>query len=355
MTERGFQPSEIKRGDYVLGGAVSLKGEALVPDGQWDKWLPPANNQNRDGFEPYDCVSQAVVAAVETLMNKEFSEKQNLSRRWLAWATGTEAKRGNDPTTVCTFLGKKGDVPEKDWPYPTPASDFYKTPPQNLWTLALEFPAEFEYDNQWLPATPEKMKDALTRSPLTVAGYAWEADANGLYYWPNGAQADHYFMLFGYEDGVAWHAFDSYENNYKRIAWDYPFIQVKEHTLHRNVVKPSAFALFRQWLREALGLQGTSFGAARSPRWGTVRRNHIAQFPNCAVCGRKGTTLKPNAVHHKVPFHKNPALELEESNLITLCQPHHLLFGHFMDWKSFNVNVESDSAQWLTSIETRPY
>lgn len=261
MTERGFQPSKIDRNDFVLGGAYSLKGVALVPDGQWDKWLPPAENQSKDGFESYACVSFAVTNAVEILIRQEFGEMENLSDRFLAYATGTEAKRGNDPTTVCTFLGKKGDVPEKDWPYPTPATEFYKTPPQNLYTLALEFPAEFEYDNQWVPATPEKMKDALTRSPLTVAGYAWAQDTEAMpmYYTPDGAQPDHYFVIFGYEDGKAWHAFDTYENNYKRLRWDYVFTQVKEHTLHRNVVVPSAWSKFVQLLREILGFQGMSW------------------------------------------------------------------------------------------------
>lgn len=283
MTERGFQPSEIQVTDYRLGGATQLKGEALVPDGQWDTWLPAPEDQSRDGFEPYACVTFAILNAVEILMRKEYGEIQNLSDRFLAYATGTEAKKGNDPTTVCKFLGKKGDVPEADWPYPTPASDFYKAPPQNLYTLALEFIAEFEYDNQWVPATPEAMKDALTRSPLTVAGYAWAQDENGMFYTPDGAQPDHYFVIFGYEDGVAWHAFDTYANEYKRLKWDFVFTQVKEHTLHRQVIQPSFFEKFVQLLRQILGLEAPTFGAVRSPEWSRVRdasreRTRIARY-----------------------------------------------------------------------------
>ena len=347
--ERGFQPSEIKQGDYILGAATSLKGEVLVPDGQWDAWLPAFENQSKDGFESYACVSFAVTSAVEILMRQEFGEIQNLSDRWLAWATGTGARKGNDPTTVCTFLGKKGDVPESDWPYPTPASDFYKTPPQNLYTLALEFIAEFEYDNQWVPATPQMRKDALTRSPLTVAGYAW-AFRNGLAYWPDGAAADHYFVVYGYEDGQYWKVLDTYERNLKQVEWNYPFVQVKEHTLHKQVIKPSAFALFVQWLREALGLDAPSFGAARSPKWSEVRNNFIAQNPTCAVCGTK----KGCEAHHRKPFHLHPELELDENNLITLCPRCHLLIGHLGSFKSYNVNVAEDSAHLLQEVKNRP-
>lgn len=354
MTNRGFQAAEIKPTDYILGGAVSLKGAALVPDGQWDKWLPAPEDQSRDGFEPYACVSYAILNAVEILMRQEFGEAQNLSDRFLAYATGTEAKKGNDPTTVCTFLGKKGDVHESDWPYPTPATDFYKTPPQNLYTLALAFVAEFGFDNQWVPATPEKMKDALTRSPLTVAGFAWAQDANELFYWPPGEYADHYFVIFGYEDGIAWHAFDSYANEYKRVAWDYPFIQVKEYTLHKNVVKPSAFALFVQWLREALGLQGTSFGAARSPQWSAVRNEFIRNNPTCAACG----TTKKLQAHHVVAYHTDKAKELDPSNLIALCEGMerncHRFIGHLDNFQSINENSREDAAAWLKRIQNRP-
>ena len=350
--ERGFQPSEIKQGDYILGAATSLKGEVLVPDGQWDAWLPASENQSKDGFESFACVSYAVLNAVEILMRQEFGDIQNLSDRFLAYATGTEAKKGNDPTTVCKFLGKKGDVLEKDWAYPTPATDFYKTPPKNLYTLALEFTAEFEYDNQWVPATPEMMKDALTRSPLTVAGYGWAQDNQEMpmYYTPDGAQPNHYFVVYGYEDGKAWHIFDSYENNYKRLRWDYVFTQVKEHTLHKNVVNPSAFALFIQWLRVALGLDAPTFGAARSPKWSEVRNNFIKQHPTCEVCGTK----KGCEIHHRRPFHLHPELELDEKNLITLCRPHHYLIGHLMSWSSYNVNVGEDAAHLLEEVKNRP-
>lgn len=100
--------------------------------------------------------------------------------------------------------------------------------------------------------------------------------------------------------------------------------------------------------------ENRTFGAARSPKWSQVRKAYIALHPRCAVCEAKGGILKPNQVHHKMPFHLNLALELDEKNLITFCSPHHLLVGHLMNFRSYNVNVENDSDYFRKKIENRP-
>lgn len=97
-------------------------------------------------------------------------------------------------------------------------------------------------------------------------------------------------------------------------------------------------------------------GAARSSHWPTVRKHHLEQHPACAVCG--GT--EKVEVHHKQPFHLNPALELDPANLITLCEANkggvncHLHYGHLGNFKAFNPTVESDAAAWAQKIKTRP-
>jgi 5-methylcytosine-specific restriction endonuclease McrA len=90
----------------------------------------------------------------------------------------------------------------------------------------------------------------------------------------------------------------------------------------------------------------------RSPHWETVRKNHIKLEPSCAACGIKSHLQ----VHHKLPFHLHPELELVQSNLITLCEQAgdagcHLKIGHLGDWKSFNPNVETDAKEKLLLTE----
>lgn len=91
--------------------------------------------------------------------------------------------------------------------------------------------------------------------------------------------------------------------------------------------------------------------AIRSPKWSSIRKQHLQEHPKCAACGRD----KKLEVHHIEPVHKNPNRELDPSNLITLCDfPCHLLFGHLMDYKSWNVDVINDSLVFLKKIKNKP-
>jgi hypothetical protein len=45
-----------------------------------------------------------------------------------------------------------------------------------------------------------------------------------------------------------------------------------------------------------------------------------------------------------IPFHIRPNLELDPSNLITLCRGHHLYVGHNGNWKLWNPRVREDAA-----------
>jgi 5-methylcytosine-specific restriction endonuclease McrA len=91
--------------------------------------------------------------------------------------------------------------------------------------------------------------------------------------------------------------------------------------------------------------------ASRSPKWSTVRKQHLKENPFCLACG-KNSKLE---VHHKIPVHINPELELDPSNLVTLCaDPCHLLFGHLMNFKSYNKSVIEDCSVYLNKVKNRP-
>lgn len=96
--------------------------------------------------------------------------------------------------------------------------------------------------------------------------------------------------------------------------------------------------------------------SVRSEHWPVARKQHLLSHPTCAVCGGD----EKLEVHHIKPFHLNPALELDPTNFVTLCEVKkwgvncHLLFGHLGNFKSFNVNVLKDAAAWLVKLSTRP-
>jgi len=91
----------------------------------------------------------------------------------------------------------------------------------------------------------------------------------------------------------------------------------------------------------------------RSDHWPTVRKNHLLVQPTCVLCGG---TDKLN-VHHILPFHLHPDLELNPSNLITLCESlkHgvncHLLFGYLGNFKNVNPSVVADVGIWAAKLK----
>lgn len=89
----------------------------------------------------------------------------------------------------------------------------------------------------------------------------------------------------------------------------------------------------------------------RSPEWRNVRNEFIKKNPRCAACGTKNKL----EVHHIIPYHKDPSLELDNYNLMTLCRNHHFTFGHFCDWTSWNINVQSDVIGYNARRMMRPH
>ncbi|WP_220199768.1 HNH endonuclease [Ktedonospora formicarum] len=110
-------------------------------------------------------------------------------------------------------------------------------------------------------------------------------------------------------------------------------------------------------------------GKERSGEWARVQDEHLLREPACRACGYKGKKVQ---VHHIKPFHLHPELELDPSNLITLCQArgkhHHMLLGHLNLWASYNAEIEDDvrhfygqsarqikaSLAWKTKVTQRP-
>lgn len=93
----------------------------------------------------------------------------------------------------------------------------------------------------------------------------------------------------------------------------------------------------------------------RSPEWSKLRNQFLKEFPQCNACGSK----KYLEVHHIIPVHLNPSLELQEHNLITLCESKgfncHFFHGHSLSWVAYNPNVIDDSKLMTERIKNRLY
>jgi 5-methylcytosine-specific restriction endonuclease McrA len=90
----------------------------------------------------------------------------------------------------------------------------------------------------------------------------------------------------------------------------------------------------------------------RSSQWSKVRAGWLLKNNVCAACGCTNSL----EVHHIKPFHLDPSLELDENNLITLCESKkrgvncHLFFGHLGNYKKENPDVLKDSAKWHSKL-----
>jgi HNH endonuclease len=84
----------------------------------------------------------------------------------------------------------------------------------------------------------------------------------------------------------------------------------------------------------------------RSSQWPTVRKKWLSEIQTqCQVCDRK-TKLE---VHHIIPFHIDPSLELDFNNFITLCENSaaccHFIVGHCaLSWLKYDPFVIHDAA-----------
>ena len=96
-----------------------------------------------------------------------------------------------------------------------------------------------------------------------------------------------------------------------------------------------------------------TYEGPRSGQWVQVRNEFVRRHPRCEACG---SAYQLN-VHHVIPFHERPDLELDEGNLITLCREHHFRIGHDPDgkgprkpsWLESNPNVRRDAANMRRS------
>ena len=92
--------------------------------------------------------------------------------------------------------------------------------------------------------------------------------------------------------------------------------------------------------------------AVRAPGWAALLKKHVEKQPCCQACG----SCKKPEVHHIVPVHLDPSKELDEDNLITLCDKWcHFIFGHLMNYKSWNEDVIKDCENYLDKIKNKPY
>jgi len=135
---------------------------------------------------------------------------------------------------------------------------------------------------------------------------------------------------------------------------DIPTVQDTEQATGQVTSEP---VIERVDLGEAVGIE---HGAHRSAHWATVRRQFLGDHPDCIYCTPEDKGKFTVEVHHIHAFHccigvGRPDLELDERNLVGLCETthgkpakdHHVAQGHLGDYQYNNDKVLSEIDQYL--------
>lgn len=92
----------------------------------------------------------------------------------------------------------------------------------------------------------------------------------------------------------------------------------------------------------------------RSSKWPALSKRFL-KGKVCAVCGAKDKLV----AHHVAPVHIVPERELDETNLLPLCEGRgtvncHIWCGHLGSWPSYNVSAVHDADYFSKKIKERP-
>ncbi len=224
--------------DFVFGDQ-NIVTPPLQPDGQWVDYLPPDEFQNMNGIETFACASFGTLNALEILLRRVDGSQIKYADRYLAKISGTQYAKGNSPQTVAEILRNQGAIEESLWPFGpdiTTFQLFYATPPAELNVTAKQFNYSYLFNHDYVPNDPQSMKLALTFSPIAMSVSAWTLLPNGLYAAGDGINDNHWVACYGYEDGVSWHVFDSYDSTHKKVEWAHKPVQVKRYSI--QVIPP---------------------------------------------------------------------------------------------------------------------
>lgn len=247
MKNYGLIPDEIKIDEYILGSldpTKTLKGKALVSNGQWGEWLPVKELQRKNYIETSNCTAFGTLNALEILHKMKYNEK-NWCERYLGICSGTTS-RGNSVHTVAETLREKGCIDENELPFDssiTSLSKYYSPRPMtaNYISKGQDWLQEYDFKHQWvfngwhtIQEKQKRLREALTRSPVGISVDAWHK--RGDLYVKLNKNDNHWCTLYGYVEGQYWKIFDSYDNTEKKVAWNTNFQFAKEYQLKKKLL-----------------------------------------------------------------------------------------------------------------------
>lgn len=232
LQEQGVQVK-----DWRFGGVTGIIPEVLQVGGDWTEYLPVYEPQS-SSFDTMSCVTYSALNCLETMYSRKYGVEENFSDRYIAKLSGTKTT-GNYLSKVANSILKYGLVSEKLWPYEgNNWTEYMSDIPVDLIQAGQESLDKYKINWEWIVDRDAKtLMDALEYSPVQVTVYAWESPSNGIYQRTDRV-TNHAVMLYGYKKYEYWLIYDHYENNIKRLAWDFKFGHRLRYNIEDSMPKP---------------------------------------------------------------------------------------------------------------------
>ena len=215
---------------WVMGANSEIKGEPLVPNGDWTPYCPVGEIQKNTFFDSYNCTGFGLSNRLEMLYKRLFSLDKNFSDRGVGIVAGTKPP-GNSPYNVIEAVRHQGLLDEVDLPFDdfiNNVTDYFSPSPltPSLAKKALAFLSFREPQHDWVSTDTSSLRYALKFSPLLITVTAWYRNEQGLYYCPPGMPNQHDTTLVKINDDGTKLVFDSYPDEtgsyFKTLTADYP-------------------------------------------------------------------------------------------------------------------------------------
>jgi len=213
-------PKQWIEGEVVLGQVTKLPLELLQPDRNWKPYCPEQEIQVRNGWDSLACAIFNTLTNIEIIIFRKYGIRENFSDRFIAWATDTHKKNGNDPQIIANFLYDIGAVQEDAWPFSpmiVSKEQYYEEPPKVLFELAKEFKRKYKFNHDILKGGAKELYDSLQYCPVSASVGLSSVNDKGYFYSPNG---DYHWTIFvAGKEGEYIEAFDSAEPIWKKVDW----------------------------------------------------------------------------------------------------------------------------------------
>ena len=236
----GFIAPDITPDNFILGDK-KLPEKVLQKNGNWFDFLPIGERQAY-GFETYGCTIYNTLQIIETLQKRLLNTQHDYAERAVYIGTGTQPP-GNNPHVIAEWIRNNGLAGESLLSFDSTIQtfqDYISSNPlpqsiineMNLWKRLYDFGHEWVFKGEPVKEKHERLKYALTLSPIGVSVVGWK-EHNGIYVKDEGEPDNHWTDLVAY-DGIYPIVYDSYPPFFKKLSPDYDFGFAKRYSLNAN-------------------------------------------------------------------------------------------------------------------------